>query len=787
MNLILMKKLRPCSWLRCGVAVSLAALSCMSIANAHPYASGVTNNSGTVQFILNEDADSLYVVLNDGTTNTLTPTKGTHAFSLGANTNYAIYAFKVGTHAFTQISADANTYVDFFYPRGVAVNQNPQRPNFGRVYVVNSCGGTGNNSRPVGKGIYVLNADQSDALGRGNTALLGGMTLGTSARYSPYKISVGVDDTVYIGDIGGQYTAGLAAGGASAGSYGYGVWAAKPDMSSSEALFNLADAVPNGNSLYGGVTSTPVVRGSLGQPDFVVYALEWDKQQGATYNNLWEYTANFDNSLPLVNAPTYILNPNTGTSLANAVLADLAIHPTTGYIYTMQNRSADNTITLGVWDPSNLTGGRLWSSTPPGTTHDVMVNSFGIAISPDGTLLANSLGSGKILVTMLTNGVPDLGTIVTNSTASTLNYKSGVTWDAANNLYATFTPSDPSPVGSSCAGVMRVYSLGQNTLAVTRNDSTSTNGTFQFMVFKPTITNQPASQVVVPGSTATFSVGVGLGLPPYKYQWRFFGSNIVDATTSLLTIPNAQVTNGGLYSVFITDSGGLNTTSQDAILTVGTLGTGTGLTGDYYSSATDGVNNFVGTPTLTRTDATVNFDWGTDSPDPAISADAFMVRWHGQVQPFYSQTYTFTVRSDDGARLWVNGQRIIDSWIPQSAADRSGSIALNANREYDLVLEYFEASDAASAQLSWASANQAKQIIPQTQLYPAAGSFTPVLNAGVVNGTNFVIDWAGTCALLSATNVLGPWAPVAPNNIVGPYTTNITGADPQMFFRLQSQ
>jgi hypothetical protein len=136
---------------------------------------------------------------------------------------------------------------------------------------------------------------------------------------------------------------------------------------------------------------------------------------------------------------------------------------------------------------------------------------------------------------------------------------------------------------------MRVYSLGQNTLAVTRNDWTSTNGTFQLTVFTPTITNQPASQVVAPGSTATMSVGVGLGLAPYAYQWRFFGSNIANATTSSLVIPNAQVTNAGAYSVVITDSGSLSVTSLDAILTVGTLGTGTGLTGDYYASATDGV------------------------------------------------------------------------------------------------------------------------------------------------------------------------------------------------------
>ena len=773
-----------------GMAAGLAALSCASIANANPYASGVTNNGGTIQFVLNEAADSLYVVFNDGTTNTLSPTKGAHSFSLGANTNYAIYAFKVGPHAFTQISADANTYGSFYYPRGVAVNHNPQRPNFGRVYVVNSAPGTGSNSRPVSKGIYVLNADQSDAVGQGNTALLGGMALGTSLRYSPYKISVGVDDTVYVGDIGGLFTSGLS-GTPSSGSYGQGIWAAAPDISSSQALFNAGDAVPNGLQLYGGVSSTPVVKGSLHQPDFSLYALEWDKQQGTFFNNLWQYAPNGDNSLPLVDAPTYILNPNTGTAGVNAVLADLAIHPTTGYIYTMQNRAADNTIGIGVWDPANIAGGRLWSSIPPGSTHDVMVTSFGIAISPDGLWLANSLGSGKLLVTQLTNGVPDLGTIVTNSTASTVNFKSGVAWDAANNLYATFTPSDPStlPLPAACAGLMRVYSLGENTLAVTRNDWTSTNGTFQLTVFKPTITNQPASQVVAPGSTATMSVGVGLGLAPYAYQWRFFGSNIANATTSSLVIPSAQVTNAGAYSVVITDSGNLSVTSLDAILTVGTLGTGTGLTGDYYTSATDGVNNFVGAPTLTRTDATVNFDWGTGSPDPLITADNFMARWHGKVQLFYSQTYTFTTRTDDGARLWVNGQRVVDSWIPQSATDRSGTIALNANQKYDMVFEYYENTGSALAQLSWASANQAKQIIPQTQLYPADGPFLPAFSPSVVlaNGTNFVINWVGTCTLLSATNVLGPWAPVAANNIVGPYTTNTIGAEPQMYYRLQSQ
>src|ERR1035441_8322258 len=54
----------------------------------------------------------------------------------------------------------------------------------------------------------------------------------------------------------------------------------------------------------------------------------------------------------------------------------------------------------------------------------------------------------------------------------------------------------------------------------------------------------------------------------------------------------------------------------------------------------------------TSVGAPVNFDWGTGSAYPLISPDNFMVRWHGKVQPFYSQTYTFTTRTDDGARLW---------------------------------------------------------------------------------------------------------------------------------------
>ena len=144
------------------------------------------------------------------------------------------------------------------------------------------------------------------------------------------------------------------------------------------------------------------------------------------------------------------------------------------------------------------------------------------------------------------------------------------------------------------------------------------------------------------------------------------------------------------------------------------VGTGTGLQGEYFSNQ---ARTFNGAATLVRTDATVNFDWGSGSPDPKISADTFTVRWTGQVQAQFSETYTFTTTSDDGVRLYVNGQKIIDEWIDQGPTDWTGTIALQAGKFYDLRMEYYENGGGAVAKLAWSSPSTAQSIIPTSQLY----------------------------------------------------------------------
>ena len=159
-----------------------------------------------------------------------------------------------------------------------------------------------------------------------------------------------------------------------------------------------------------------------------------------------------------------------------------------------------------------------------------------------------------------------------------------------------------------------------------------------------------------------------------------------------------------------------------------------GLKGEYFINST-----FTGTPALTRTDPTVNFDWGTGSPASVIGSDNFSVRWSGQVQPLYSETYTFTTASDDGIRLWVNGVQIINNWTGHSLTNDTGTISLVAGVKYDIVLEYYEGTGQAVAKLSWNSASQALQIIPSSQLYnapscPSLSSANVVINAQPVPG-----------------------------------------------------
>lgn len=124
-----------------------------------------------------------------------------------------------------------------------------------------------------------------------------------------------------------------------------------------------------------------------------------------------------------------------------------------------------------------------------------------------------------------------------------------------------------------------------------------------------------------------------------------------------------------------------------------------------------------------------------------MGADGYSVRWTGEVQPAYSQAYTFRTLSGDGVRLWVDSTLVtlapdasagVDDWSEHGPEWRSSApITLTAGEKYDLVLEYFDSGGGADAHplgpgpwggrgLWWASFSQLDEPIPSSQLYPAA-------------------------------------------------------------------
>lgn len=160
--------------------------------------------------------------------------------------------------------------------------------------------------------------------------------------------------------------------------------------------------------------------------------------------------------------------------------------------------------------------------------------------------------------------------------------------------------------------------------------------------------------------------------------------------------------------------------------TSGPVGTGTGLTAAYYTNEA-----LSGLPAVTRLDAGVAFDWAGGSPAVGIPADSFSARWSGEIQTRYSEPYTLVLRTDDGVRMWLDGQLVINDWILRGAADSTYTFNALAGQRYTIRIEYYEHQGSAVAQLSWYSAREYTGPVPATQLYPRSNSAPVAADDGV--------------------------------------------------------
>lgn len=189
-----------------------------------------------------------------------------------------------------------------------------------------------------------------------------------------------------------------------------------------------------------------------------------------------------------------------------------------------------------------------------------------------------------------------------------------------------------------------------------------------------------------------------------------------------------------------------------------------GLRGEYYD------NKDLTALKFARTDPQVNFAWGDSSPDPSLGADTFSVRWSGWLVARYSEIYDLILRSDDGVRLWLNGQLVIDGWTDHLTAQTVVQIPLTAGARHSIKLEYYDNTGYAFVSLRWRSTSQALEVIPVSQFIPSS-SATPTR-------TNTAVATAIRSATPTRTATRTPTTDPCPSALLPPEPIGILAAPP---------
>ena len=120
-----------------------------------------------------------------------------------------------------------------------------------------------------------------------------------------------------------------------------------------------------------------------------------------------------------------------------------------------------------------------------------------------------------------------------------------------------------------------------------------------------------------------------------------------------------------------------------------------GLQGQYFNNM-----KLEGSPARTRIDHELGFNWPA-SPGAGVNADGFSARWTGYLKPDRSFNGWLGISSDDGMRVWVDDQIVIDNWRKGVTAMETTPMEFKAGREYRLRVEMWEGGYDARAELRW--------------------------------------------------------------------------------------
>ncbi|MCC6484511.1 MAG: hypothetical protein IT209_06665, partial [Armatimonadetes bacterium] len=393
-----LRLLRPALGVTLACAASLAL--CAKTAQANVFASDLRwsapavdatqpSPSVSLSFRLNEAADVCRVEIWRSDTNALVRTVNLGAKPVGLNTyswdlkndsnalvptnveyRFKVYAEAAGYSSWTQISDDNLSGAKYFSGRSLAVNRDPNSRYFGHIYVLNVTAGT-TGGRTTPKGLYAIHPDFADAVGQGDTAILGNVAWAASVS-SPFRINVGDDGKLYLFDFADAHS---------------GVWVAPGDLSGTwPSILDPSTGENSTNVGYPfdpGVASPPAVHGSEGKGfvygkglNRVLYTTDEDLYPAGGHNvhgkgSVWKYPIGpLDQEYRQVPQVVYddsALDMNF--NLNSAIARDAA-----GNIYQTQNRFDGNESCLWKIDP---TGTVVWKSLSVFGKPDPFLGNYG--------------------------------------------------------------------------------------------------------------------------------------------------------------------------------------------------------------------------------------------------------------------------------------------------------------------------------------------------------------------------------------------------------------------------
>jgi hypothetical protein len=228
-----------------------------------------------------------------------------------------------------------------------------------------------------------------------------------------------------------------------------------------------------------------------------------------------------------------------------------------------------------------------------------------------------------------------------------------------------------------------------------------------------------------------------------KLHYVYFGDNLDEVTNAtgaaqqmVTTFAPGTLEMGKTYYWRVDEFDVVETHKGDVWSFTTTDGSG-GIKGEYFRNT-----DLSGPPALTRIDPDVDFNLsGSTSPGAPIPGDGWSVRWMADLEIISADTFTFAVNCQDGTRLWINGELMINQWVIPTVTSKYYSLPIYLEKGvHSLLLEYFDSGGDAVEQLYWSTPTMAEEIIP-------AGPLQPPLRANSSNPPNGSVDVKQTTIL----------------------------------------